>query len=167
MIPPKLIIFDIDGVLTNGKSMYNEHGVAVSKEFNYKDVSALRQFKSELNIDIALCTCSKEINIEWAYRKKLQLYYIPYKPGRSEKHNLLSQICGDYNCTSTDIGFVGDDIQDIELMKRVNSNFKWCPADAIYNLRMMCNVLPVKGGDGVAACLFAIIQNEISVQDFI
>lgn len=167
MTKPKLILFDIDGVLTNGKATYNETGVAVSKEFNYKDVSALRQFKPELNIDIALCTCSKEINVEWANRKQLPVYYIPYKPGRTEKPDLLPQILFDYNCNAVDIGFVGDDIQDIELMKRVNSHFRWCPADAIYDLRMQCNVLPVNGGDGVAVCLFALLQNEISPEDYI
>ena len=50
----RLILFDIDGVLTDGKAAYNEKGEVISKTYNQKDITGLRRLKNELNINVAL-----------------------------------------------------------------------------------------------------------------
>lgn len=157
----KLILFDIDGVLTDGTATYDSEGVAVGKNFNHKDISALRRFQPELGINVALCTCSKEINLNYANRKNLSCYYIPYNPGRTEKQHLLPEIIARYNYDLDEIGVVGDDIQDVEIMKLVG--YRWCPKDAISDVQILCetqNRLNIKGGRGVANYLFQQLASK-------
>ena len=63
MNKPKLILFDVDGVLTDGKASINIDSMVTHKQFNYKDITAIRRFKKELNIDIALFTGCKECKL--------------------------------------------------------------------------------------------------------
>ena len=42
----KLVILDVDGVLTDGKKYYNRDGDVVMKTFCYKDWTAIKRFKA-------------------------------------------------------------------------------------------------------------------------
>ena len=42
----KLLVLDIDGILTNGKKTYDKYGNIISKSFCDKDWTAIKRFKS-------------------------------------------------------------------------------------------------------------------------
>ena len=77
MIEIRLILFDIDGVLTDGTAAYNEKGEVISKSYNQKDITALRRFKNELGINIALFSGSLDINPAFAERRNQCSHRVP------------------------------------------------------------------------------------------
>jgi 3-deoxy-D-manno-octulosonate 8-phosphate phosphatase (KDO 8-P phosphatase) len=164
MNKPKLILFDIDGVLTDCKAFYDSDSYVPYKQYNYKDITALRRFKKELDIDIALFTGSKEINQTYAKSKKIKCYYV--NPNITNKVEKLNYICMLDGLKPSQVGFVGDDYQDYEIMNAVG--FKYCPCDAIYDVRNIEGVvvLPIRGGDGVADCVFSTIKYNLKNDEY-
>ena len=164
MKKPKLILFDIDGVLTDGKAIINIDSMVTHKQYNYKDITALRRFKKELNIDIALFTGCKEVNVNYVKSKKVKHYYV--NPNVTNKVEKLVHICNLDGLTPSQVGYVGDDYQDYEIMKAVG--FKYCPSDAIYEVRNIkgVNVLPIRGGEGVADCVFSTIKYNLKKNEY-
>lgn len=158
MIDIKLVIFDIDGVLTDGKAVYDDMGKVISKTYNQKDITALRRFKNELNINAILFSGSLDINPAFAKRRKFDFFHVNIKKGEN-KNQKLNDICFTYNTPSSQVAFVGDDIQDLEIMKNVG--FAFCPQDAIAEIKNVSCILPVNGGDGVAAHLFEYVSNTL------
>jgi YrbI family 3-deoxy-D-manno-octulosonate 8-phosphate phosphatase len=144
----RLILFDIDGVLTDGTAAYNQEGEVLWKRYNQKDITALRRFYDELTIKVAL----------FAKRRKFEMLNVVHRKGEN-KVTKLNDICFEYNTPRQDVAFVGDDIQDLDIMKEVG--YAFCPKDAIPEIQKISCVLPVKGGDGVAAHLFEYIKNTI------
>ncbi len=156
MIDIRLILFDIDGVLTDGKAAYNSKGEVISKSYNQKDITALRRFHAELGITIALFSGSLDIKPAFAERRKFAFHHVSHRNGEN-KSQKLNDICFDYNTPASQVAFVGDDIQDLEIMKRVG--YAFCPEDAIDEIKKISCILPVKGGDGVSSHLFEYISN--------
>jgi len=107
MNKPKLILFDVDGVLTDGKASYDGVSYVTYKQYNYKDITALRRFKKELDIDVALFTGSKEINQAYAKSKKVKCYYV--NPNITNKVEKLIHICNLDSIKPSQVGYVGDD----------------------------------------------------------
>ena len=159
MIDIKLILFDVDGVLTDGKASYNDKGEVISKTYNQKDISAMRRFPKELGIVVGLFSGSLDINPAFAERRKFTFHHVDIKKGEN-KCDRLSSISFDYNVPVSQIAFVGDDVQDLEIMQR--TGYAFCPEDAIPEIKKISCVLPVKGGDGIAAHLFEYVKNSIN-----
>ena len=158
MIDIRLILFDVDGVLTDGTAAYNQEGEVLCKRYNQKDITALRRFSDELNISVALFTGSLDINPGFANRRQFKLFTVKHRKGEN-KNQKLNDVCFEYNIPKCQVAFVGDDIQDLEIMQEVE--YAFCPQDAIPEIKRISCVLPVNGGCGVAAHLFDYIQNTI------
>jgi YrbI family 3-deoxy-D-manno-octulosonate 8-phosphate phosphatase len=157
MIEIRLILFDVDGVLTDGTAAYNEKGEVISKSYNQKDITAMRRFQNELGINTALFSGSLDINPAFAERRKFDFISVKHRFGEN-KASKLNDICFDYNTPKSQVAFVGDDVQDMDIMKEVGYAFS--PQDAIPEVQKISCVLPVNGGCGVAAHLFEYINNS-------
>ena len=158
MIDIRLILFDIDGVLTDGTAAYNQEGEVLWKRYNQKDITALRRFHNELAINVALFTGSLDINPGFAERRKFKMFSVKHRKGENKRQK-LNDICFEYNIPKCHVAFVGDDIQDLEIMQDVE--YAFCPQDAIPEIKVISCILPVDGGGGVAAHLFDYVQNTI------
>ena len=139
----KLILSDVDGVLTDGGMYYSEKGEII-KKFNSRDgmaVELLRQNK----IHIILITREKS-NIVIKRAKKL---LIPETfIGINNKVLLLPKICLKYSVKENEIAYIGDDINDLEIMKKVG--FSASPNDGILEIKKNSDyVCKLNGGDGV------------------
>ena len=130
----------------------------VKKTYKQKYITALRRLKKELNIHTILFSGSLDINPAFAKRRKFDFFHVDIKKGEN-KNQKLNDICFTYNTPSSQVAFVGDDIQDLEIMKNVG--FAFCPQDAITDIKNVSCILPVNGGDGVAAHLFEYVSNTI------
>jgi len=158
MIDIRLILFDIDGVLTDGTAAYNQEGEVLWKRYNQKDITALRRFPSELGISVALFTGSLDINPGFAERRNFKLFSVKHRNGENKRQK-LNDICFEYNTPKQHVAFVGDDKHDLEIMQEVE--YAFCPQDAIPEIKVISCILPVDGGGGVAAHLFDYVQNTI------
>ena len=149
----KLIILDIDGVMTDGRKFYISDGTTLCKQYNDKDFTAIKRF---LALDINVCFLSGDI---WN-KKMADLRNIKFYSGRNEDGNLsklqsLHIILQDYNVSKNETLYVGDDIFDIEVLTYVKEGF--CPKDSPSDVKNVSTVLNRSGGEGVIAELFDLL----------
>jgi 3-deoxy-D-manno-octulosonate 8-phosphate phosphatase (KDO 8-P phosphatase) len=112
----KLVIFDIDGVLTDGSLFYDNAGHEY-KAFNSKDGHGIRMLQDG-GVDIALLTGRKSDLVKHrAKNLKISpdLIYQGYRDKRPAFEALLEQT----GLNPEQIAFVGDDVVDLPVMSRV------------------------------------------------
>ncbi len=120
---PKLVITDIDGVWTDGGMYYDEQGNEW-KKFNTSD-SAGVLFLRRLAIPVAIMTGEQTQAVERRARK-LGIDYL--FQGVKNKLREAQDLCNQLNISLQNVAFIGDDLNDAELLKAVG--FSGCPANA-------------------------------------
>lgn len=148
----KLLILDIDGVMTDGTKLYNLEGKVVAKSFNDKDFTAIKILK---NVGIEVCFLSGDdrVNKKIAEDRHIDFYYT------RDKKEYLKFLIDQYSVKLEEIAFVGDDYYDIEIMDNVGNSF--CPEDSPSYVKEHCVVLNKKGGEGVVTELLShLIKHE-------
>lgn len=140
---PKLILTDIDGVWTDGGMYYDNKGNEL-KKFNTYDSAGIL-FCKKLNIPVGILT-GENTEIVAKRAKKLKIEYL--FQGVSDKLTIAKSICKKNNIELKDVAYIGDDLNDIKLLKAVG--FSACPSSApIYIKNIVDTVLQKKGGQGV------------------
>ena len=138
----KLVITDVDGVLTDGGMYYSEKG-EILKKFNAKDgmgVEILSQYKIKT---ILLTRENSNIVKKRGSKIKTAATYI----GILNKKSQLKKISKKFKVPLTRIAYIGDDLNDLEIMKLVG--FAATPSDGIKDLRKIVDyVCKNNGGNG-------------------
>lgn len=158
----KLIILDVDGVLTDGKKYYNRDGEVKLKTFCDKDWSAIKRFRA-LGINVIFLT-GDSFNITIAENRNLDVIVNRQNGTHRDKSDYLWEICQEYSVSPTEIIFVGDDIFDINLMNEVG--FSFCPADAPQEVKKHSTMLSKNGGNNVVSELFDYMQLKQMLPEF-
>lgn len=150
----KLVISDVDGVLTDSGMYYSEYGDEL-KKFNTRDGMALQLFR-ERGIKTAIITSESTILVE-RRAKKLNVDFLMQGKKNIGKLDAAKQICEKTGIPLSQVAFVGDDINDIELLKSVG--FCFCPADAVNDVKKIygIHILASKGGEGAVREVAKII----------
>lgn len=140
---PKLIITDIDGVWTDGGMYYDQTGNEWKKFHTYDSAGVL--FAHKLKIPVAIVTGeTTEIVKRRADKLKIDFLY----QGVSNKLDVALEICKSLDITLDEVAFIGDDINDIELLRKVG--FSAVPSSAPEYIKEMVSItLNKKGGEGV------------------
>lgn len=111
---PKLVITDIDGVWTDGGMYYTAEG-DVMKRFSVKDGWGVL-FLRELNIPIAIMTGENSPVVQKrAAKLKIERCYLHV----SDKLTKAKELCSEMGITLADAAFIGDDLNDIDLLRAV------------------------------------------------
>lgn len=137
----KLVITDVDGVLTDGGIYYSSKGEAL-KKFNTRDSMGMELLR-KINIPTILMTRENSIIVKKRSLKMKTELYMKIQ----NKKDCLSKICSKYDITSNNIAYIGDDINDLEIMKFVGISA--APNDAIKDVKLISNyICKLKGGEG-------------------
>jgi YrbI family 3-deoxy-D-manno-octulosonate 8-phosphate phosphatase len=136
---PKLVISDIDGVWTDG-GMYYDKLENEWKKFNTAD-SAGVLFLKMLEIPFAIMT-GENTNIVRRRAEKLNVKYLYL--GAKDKLKLAAELCSELGITLEDVAFIGDDINDINLLKKVG--YSSAPSNAPIYIQDLVDVVTVKAG---------------------
>ena len=139
----RLVITDVDGVLTDGGLYYTSEGL-VMKKFNVKDGMGMRLLR-DIGIKNAIITTdtSEPIQIR-AERLKVDYLFL----GVWDKENKLREICEKENLSPENTAFIGDDVNDSGIIKV--AGISACPSDAINEVKESVDlILSKKGGDAV------------------
>ena len=143
MTLPKLILTDIDGVWTDG-GMYYDHTGNEFKKYNTSDSAGIL-FCRLLNISVGIIT-GEENNIVKNRAKKLGVDLLFM--GIKNKLQVVENLCLKYNILISEVAYIGDDINDIQVL--MNVGISACPVNAPHYVKKHCNlVLTKEGGDGV------------------
>jgi 3-deoxy-D-manno-octulosonate 8-phosphate phosphatase (KDO 8-P phosphatase) len=140
----RLVLFDVDGVLTDGTLFIGSDGEKC-KSFNAKDGVAVALLKKhKIMVGVISGKTSKALD----YRIR-QLNFDFAITGCNDKLNALNEIMESSSLNPSQIAFVGDDVIDIPIMKKVVLGI--APSDA-HQLVIDCanHITKSKGGDGVA-----------------
>jgi 3-deoxy-D-manno-octulosonate 8-phosphate phosphatase (KDO 8-P phosphatase) len=111
---PKLIITDIDGVWTDGGMYYDQTGNEL-KRFNTSD-SAGVIFAHYLQIPVVIMT-GENTEIVKRRAEKLKIDYL--FQGVKNKLKCTQNLCSELGYSLNEVAFIGDDINDINLLRNV------------------------------------------------
>ncbi len=135
----KLMVFDVDGVMTDGSVTYDENGVEY-KTFNVKDGQGLvRMVKS--GFVTAIITARNNGTVE--HRAK-NLNITELYQGQKYKLPALEELKAKYNLSYDEISYMGDDLPDICCLEKVG--LACCPNDAVDEVKEIAHFISSKDG---------------------
>lgn len=139
----KMFLTDCDGCLTDGGMYYSEHGDEL-KKFNTRDGMGFALLRRK-GIIAGIIT-SEDVDLNRRRAEKLKLDIL--ESGCKDKAAAVKRICLERGINLENVAYVGDDINDLEVVKMVSLGC--CPADAMPQVREAADfVAKTKGGDGV------------------
>jgi YrbI family 3-deoxy-D-manno-octulosonate 8-phosphate phosphatase len=139
----KLILTDVDGVLTDGCMYYSSKGEEL-KKFHTRDGMAV-ELLLQKNIKTIIITKEKS-KIVISRAKKIKVFKV--YSGVKQKDKILNQICTKFKVTPDEAAFIGDDVNDEKIMKLVGLSF--APSDATQTIKNITDIITnAKGGQGV------------------
>jgi len=135
----KLLILDVDGVMTDGRIIFDSNGVE-SKFFNVKDGHGIKLLQRS-GIEVAIISGREsqvvtnraaELAIRLVYQKSL------------DKLAPFNKILAETGLAEEETAFIGDDLIDIPVLRRVG--FAAAPADAVDEVLPHVHYVAVKSG---------------------
>lgn len=168
---PKLVLTDIDGVWTDGGMYYDQTGNEWKKFNTYDGAGVL--FLKNAGIPVGIIT-GEDTEIVKRRAEKLKVDYLFM--GIKDKLSTVTELCDKLSISLTDVAYIGDDLNDIALLKAVG--YSAAPISAPLYIQSLVNeVLTKKGGEGVFRefvekilvenRLFDAILNKITAQSII
>ena len=138
----KLVVTDVDGVLTDGGMYYSEKG-EIMKKFNAKDGMGV-ELLLQNNIKTVLLTRE---NSKIAKKRGLKIKAASIITGIQNKELHLEKICRKFRVSPKEIAYIGDDVNDIEISRLVGVSA--VPIDGILPLKKIVDyICKNKGGNG-------------------
>ena len=110
----RLMAFDVDGVLTDGRLWYGENG-EMMKGFHVLDGHGLHLMR-ESGIHVALITGRQGPIVA---RRAAELGIALVRQGVRDKAGVIATLAQEYGLTLAEIGYMGDDIIDLPALQRV------------------------------------------------
>ncbi len=151
----KAFIFDIDGVLTDGSVILLPDGEQL-RAMNIKDGFAI-QLAVKRGYKIAVISGGK---YEMTRKRLNGLGVYDIYLGVDDKVDAFNEFILTYNIQPDEVLYMGDDVPDYEVMKRVG--VPTCPNDAVHEIKgISIYVSDKKGGKG---CVRDIIEQVMRVQ---
>lgn len=140
---PKLILTDIDGVWTDGGMYYDGTDVELKKFHTYDSAGVL--FAHHLGIPVGILTGENtEIVRRRANKLKIDYLYL----GVKDKVAVAQTLCDKLKINLKDVAYIGDDINDIPLLKKVG--WSGVPTSAPWYVKELATInLTKRGGEGV------------------
>jgi 3-deoxy-D-manno-octulosonate 8-phosphate phosphatase (KDO 8-P phosphatase) len=150
----KLVVLDVDGTMTDGGMYYTESGDQL-KKFNSKDGLAIKRRSAEgLMFGIISHAFRSEAIAQRAKLLSIQKVHV----GQEKKSDILNAWCAELGISLSQVAYVGDDINDLDVMEKVG--FSACPADSVKEIKKIAHiVLTRKGGD---ACIREFLDEWLS-----
>ena len=150
----KLLVLDVDGVLTDGTLVYSHDGELV-KHFNVKDGVGIKLLQC---FDVAVAIISAKDSLPLKQRIKDLSIKHAYT-GCKDKLLALQELTGELGIHLDQVAYCGDDVIDLKVMQKVGLSL--APADAYSMVREYAHVVTqAAGGKGVAREVADIILDS-------
>ena len=155
----KLIIMDVDGVLTDGRIILDDNGV----EYKFFDVKDGHIFHIAFNFGIKIALISGRYSKVTQIRAE-QLGVEDVFQNQHNKMDAYRQLKGKYGIKDDEIAYIGDDVIDIPPM--IACGFAACPADAVEEVKKVSDyVSPFCGGRGAVRDIVELIFKKNGLWD--
>ena len=135
----RLLLLDVDGVLTDGSITYSDSGEQI-KTFNSRDGFGLRLLMdSGVKVGIITGRMSKALGYRCENLGITLLF-----DGATDKAAALEKIILETGIPADHIAFAGDDLIDLPVMKKVGVSF--CVADAPEEVKQHSRIVTTRQG---------------------
>lgn len=139
----RLVLTDNDGVLTDGCVWYSDRGEEL-KRYSLRDGMAVARLRRECGIETGIITGENSPPVA---RRAEKLGITEVHLGIGQKTVVLDEILARHDLAASEVAYIGDDVNDVDVMRRVG--FAACPADALPQARAAAHhVCTQRGGDG-------------------
>lgn len=139
----KLLVIDVDGVMTDGGMYFSESGDQF-KKFNTKDGMAIIHL-TKSNFQVAII--SSGFKGEAVSKRAEMLGIQNFTVSRTPKIETLSRLCEEQGIGLENVAMIGDDINDLEVMQQIGLSA--CPRDAVNRIKKNSTIILNKnGGEG-------------------
>lgn len=133
---------DVDGTLTDGKIYMSADG-ELMKAFNIKDGYAIAHLENKQIVPVIITGRSSEILV----RRCRELGIVELYQGIEDKTAKLLSICKKFQVETSNVAYIGDDLNDLECMKICG--YSAAPADAAKEvLASVDYICKHRGGEG-------------------
>lgn len=155
----KLLILDVDGVLTEGSIIYDSKGEEI-KVFNVKDGLGIFLLTQKGFPVVILSAKDSKVVERRAKEMGIKDIYWGYP-----KEKILEEILKKYKVTRQEIAFIGDDLIDIKVAKQVG--FSIAVADAVSDLKSVVDfVTSNRGGRGAVREVVELIMKSQGLWEY-
>ena len=139
----KLLILDVDGVMTDGGMYFSELGDQL-KKYNTKDGMGIMKLTKN-NFQVGIISSGFKVNLIESRAQLLGIQHVYV--GRDPKISILKNWCEKLSISMNQVAVIGDDINDLDIIQ--HSGFSACPSDAVLEVKRKVDVvLQRKGGEG-------------------
>ena len=138
----KMFLTDCDGTLTDGGMYYTAEGDAM-KKFNTIDGFGLRLLRERGIITGIITGENSEIVLKRGQKVGVDEIFL----GIDNKVAVAEKLCQKYNIQMNEVAYIGDDLNDLELLKRVGIAI--CPANSAQQVKDVATyITKLSGGQG-------------------
>lgn len=138
----RLLLLDVDGVMTDGRIIYDSHG-AETKAFNVKDGHGIKLLQ-RAGVRVGIVTGRQSEVVDMRARELgIDIVY----QGAKDKLVSFQEILANLNIAEEEVAYMGDDFPDLPVLRRVG----WgaAPADAMDEIKSVVHYVTSRsGGDG-------------------
>lgn len=135
----KLLLLDVDGVMTDGRIVYDANGLEI-KSFNVKDGHGIKMLQRH-GIEVGIITGRTSVVVDFRARELgITLLY----QGSLKKLESYADIRRKTGLEDNQIAFMGDDVIDVPVMRRVG--FSAAPPDALPEVLAVADFVTVNNG---------------------
>jgi 3-deoxy-D-manno-octulosonate 8-phosphate phosphatase (KDO 8-P phosphatase) len=152
----KFLVLDVDGVMTDGGMFMSENGDQL-KKYNTKDgMGIIHLTNSGFQVGIISSGFTNAMVQKRAEMLGIKHCYV----GRESKIEILTKWCDEQAIKLDEVAFIGDDINDLPILKKVG--IAACPSDAVVSVKSAAHIiLATKGGHGcIREFIDAFLLNE-------
>ncbi|MFN3579447.1 MAG: 3-deoxy-manno-octulosonate-8-phosphatase KdsC [Pseudomonas sp.] len=140
----RLAIFDVDGVLTDGRLYFMPDGTEF-KSFNTLDGHGIKMLMAS-GVEVAIISGRQSPLVE---RRAANLGIRHLIQGREDKLNALNELLESIPVELSQIAFLGDDLPDLPVMRRVGLGVAVASADSFVRQHAH-GITQASGGAGAA-----------------
>ena len=150
----RLILSDVDGVLTDGRLTFTDQGVEV-KSFHARDGMGIKVWQAA-GYPFGLVTARQTPIV---HNRAIELQIDLLRQGVKDKRAAVEQICEELDLGPEQVCFIGDDLPDVRAMRYVGLAI--APADAADEAKEVADVVTASsGGRGAVREAIAWILKE-------
>ena len=153
LVKLKVIVSEVDGVITDGLITYDELGNVPFKSFNMQDLDIVNELKKTFKF--TFLAKDQYVNYNLFRRKNIPFYW-----AEKEKVEFVTKILHRYEVTLDEILYIGFGYSDVPCLNRIP--FSMCPSNAnkeVKNKVAVC--LNTSSGNGVLYEVYELLKNEI------
>lgn len=114
----RLLLLDVDGVLTDGALYYTDSGEEL-KAFSTLDGQGIKLLQHS-GIEVGIISGRKSALLS---RRASELGITHLYQGREDKLTALTELCTATDYSAAEIAYAGDDLPDIQVLRKVSLGF--------------------------------------------